>query len=213
MVFNLTQPVTWSDIISAAVALFTFAAVVVAVIANHKATQQLKSALAMQEQSKNTELLSLRVSMAEQVEQDNYIPEMTIRLLFNSEIYKSYQKLCSLEQLQKEAEHDEKVYFDATEQMDADGYTIHPIKASIAEYESFMSRSDCPGDIFDKYRKFCDENEIYWSETGLSDDRRTYNHAEISERISQASQRKRQEKAHLLMLMENYIASSIQPLN
>lgn len=212
MNFDLTQSITWSDIVSAAAAVFTFTAVVVAMVANYKATKQLRFALAMQEQSKNIEFMEKRVSIAEQIQADNHVADMTIRLLFNDEISKCYQKISDFDKQQKDAEHDEKTYFDVADKVDADGFHSNSIKDTIEEYENLMNQPDCSTDIFNQYKKFCDDNEYYESETGLKGGIKTYNYAEISERMLQAYHQKRQIKNQLLKMIEAYIAASIQPL-
>jgi hypothetical protein len=80
--------VNWDALSSIA----TVVAVIVALAANRKATQQLKSALEMQEQSKNVGLFDRRVELAEKIKSGNTVPEFTLKILFNDNIYEHYQK-------------------------------------------------------------------------------------------------------------------------
>lgn len=76
-----------------------------------------------------------------------------------------------------------------------------------------MSRPDCPKSIFEDYQKYCNEHTAWWSDSGLSDDRRTYNHAEISKRMADALTEIEETKNKLLIAIEENIANSIAPVN
>lgn len=76
-----------------------------------------------------------------------------------------------------------------------------------------MERPDCPAKIFEEYKEYCKQNEQWWSETGLSDDRRIYNHAEIRERMIKAIRDIEKTKNALMEAMEDYVASSIAPVS
>lgn len=76
-----------------------------------------------------------------------------------------------------------------------------------------MARPDCPDKIKADYQKYCNEHTQWWSDTGLSDDRRTYNHFEIRERLNAASIEIKDTKEKLLDAIEKDITYSIAPVN
>lgn len=86
--FCFTLPIGWDEL----GVIATVAAVVVALRANCKATTQLKSALKMQEQSKNVELMDKRLAIAEEIQREKRVPELTLKVLFDNEIFEQYQK-------------------------------------------------------------------------------------------------------------------------
>ena len=63
-------------------ALATFAAVVVAMVANHRATQQLRSALVIHEQQKNVDLLEKRLELARKVADPTLDLDFELQILF-----------------------------------------------------------------------------------------------------------------------------------
>ena len=73
-------------------AIATFSAVVVALCANGQAKKQLKSALEMQEQSKNVELMDKRIALAESIQKGHEVSEMSLKILFDDEIVNCYLK-------------------------------------------------------------------------------------------------------------------------
>ena len=72
--------------------LVTAAAVIVALSANHKATEQLRKTIEMQEQAKNVELFDRRVSLIKTVQSGKTVPELELRLLFNGDVVKKYEE-------------------------------------------------------------------------------------------------------------------------
>ena len=72
--------------------LVTAAAVIVALYANHKATEQLRKTIEMQEQAKNVELFDKRVGLIKTVQSGKTVPELELRLLFNGDVVKKYEE-------------------------------------------------------------------------------------------------------------------------
>ena len=60
--------------------------------------------------------------------------------------------------------------------------------------------------------KYCSDNEVWWSDTGLSEDRRTYNHAEIRDRMIKSHQDIEKHTERLIELMEKFVTDSIAPI-
>lgn len=85
-IFKFTLPIGWDEL----GVIATVLAVIVALYANRKATQELKSALKMQEQSKNVSLLDKRIELAEKIQTGKSVSELTLQVLFNDEIFKHY---------------------------------------------------------------------------------------------------------------------------
>lgn len=91
MIIKITFPIGWDEL----GVIATVSAVIVALVANKKASEQLKSALEMQEQSKNVSLLDKRVELAEAIQSGKSVSELTLQVLFNDEIvnhYKAWKK-------------------------------------------------------------------------------------------------------------------------
>ena len=89
---------------------------------------------------------------------------------------------------------------------------IKKLKKELEGYEAFMDRPDCPAKIKEDYLKYCSDNEVWWSDTGLSDDRRTYNHAEIRDRMIKSHQDIETHTERLIGLMEKFVTNSIAPI-
>lgn len=70
--------------------LVTATAVIVALYANHKATEQLQKTIEMQEQAKNVELFDKRVNLIEAVQSGKTVSELELRLLFNGDVVNKY---------------------------------------------------------------------------------------------------------------------------
>ena len=203
-----TYPFGWEEL----GVIATVAAVVVALWANRGARKQLKSALDMQEQSKNVSLLEQRVKIAESIQNDESPSMMGIKVLFNDGIYKCYEMLCTARMNYRRAQQDEQTFFEAKEEEYNHGPAPVNVRSKIEEYEYFMERPDCPQSIFDAYQEFCNDNEAWWSETGLSDDRKTYNHYEIRNRMIAANADITSTKKELVDLIEKFITDSIAPV-
>lgn len=73
-------PIGWNEL----GVIATVLAVIVALYSNRKATKQLKSALEIQEQSKNVGLLDKRIELTEKIRSNKSVPEWTLRVLFDN---------------------------------------------------------------------------------------------------------------------------------
>lgn len=208
-IFSFSFPIGWDELAACA----TTIAVIVALFANHKSTKQLKYALKMQEQSKNIELFEKRVSLNESIIKGESISSMALRILFTDEMSTGYQTICDLEGQYKDAQNDVAVFFQATQTTDADGYTRNRVKDKIEEYESAVSRPDCPESIIERFKQYCDENEAYTSAAGYSEDRKTYNYYEISCREKELNTSITSARDTLARQMEEYISESIKPVS
>lgn len=98
-IFDFSLPIGWDEI----GVIATVAAVIVALAANRKAAKQLESALKMQEQSKNVGLIDKRIFLIEEIRMGREVSELSMQILFDEEIAKSYQKLKSLSSSKEDA--------------------------------------------------------------------------------------------------------------
>lgn len=79
-IVNFNLPIGWDEL----GVIATVLAVIVALYSNRKATKQLKSALEIQEQSKNVGLLDKRIELTEKIRSNKSVPEWTLRVLFDN---------------------------------------------------------------------------------------------------------------------------------
>lgn len=211
MIFDLAEPITWSDIISASASIFTFVAVIVAIIGNKNGRKQLKASLKIQEQSKNVELLDQRIAIVEAIKRDDAVSSLKVRLLFSEKVYRSYQELLEAKKQEVRARSDERKYFSlARKQLQdvvndlPDGYDLRGYLYELAENEAD-----------DELYKFCDANEVidYTKDNnGVVVETLTYNYGEILQRQANASEKIRKTRNEFLSLAEQDIKESIAPI-
>lgn len=97
--FHFSLPIGWDEL----GVIATVAAVFVALLANRKTSKQLKSALDIQEQSKNISLVDKRIALTEEIERDVEISELAMQILFDEEIVQSYRRLKQYDSSEKDA--------------------------------------------------------------------------------------------------------------
>lgn len=206
--FCFELPIGWNEL----GVIATVLAVIVALCANRKATKQLKSALAMQEQSKNVGLYKERIEIMQAIQSNSAVFEPSLKILFNDEIcncYKAWRKHLSEK---ASAEHDLGTFFALSRTPDGEGGHINDVQNTIHQYEIDMSRPDCPRKIIDEYKNFCD-GHVFWDKVGEDEKLTPYNHAEISDRIAKAAIDAKKEQNQTLQLIERFIAKSIQKID
>lgn len=206
-IFKITFPIGWEEL----GVIATVFAVVVALAANKKASEQLKSALEMQEQSKNVELLEKRVDLAEAIQSKKSVSELTLQVLFNKEILEHYRAWKNHLTEKVYAEHDLERYYNEVKEPDEEGGFKSDVENTLERYIADMSRPDCPKEICDEYEKYCSEHTVYLpdGETGVST---PYNHSEIETRIGNAIENAKNEYELTLQLIEKFISNSIRPI-
>lgn len=208
MVFRITFPIGWDEL----GVIATVSAVVVALVANKKASEQLKSALEMQEQSKNVSLLDKRVELAEAIQSGKSVSMLTLQVLFNDEIVKHYTILEKYLTEKVYADYDLERYYDKVKEPDGAGGFSTDVRSTLERYIANMSTPDCPQQVHDEYEQYCSEHIVYLpdGETGVST---PYNHSEITTRIGNATENIKKEHELAIQLIEKFIADSIQSLN
>lgn len=206
-VFKFDFPIGWDEL----GVIATVVAVIVALVANRKSSKQLKSALEMQEQSKNVGLLDRRVETAEAIQSGKSVSEITLQVLFNDEIVKHYKAWKNYLTKKVYAEHDLDRFYAAFRESDGAGGYIPGAKDKFEQFMSDMSRPDCTQQVFDDYEKYCSDHVVYLPD-GEDGKSIPYNHSEITDRISDATTKAKKEQELTLQLMEKFISDSIQPV-
>lgn len=207
-IFKFTLPIGWDEL----GVIATVLAVIVALYANRKATHELKSALKMQEQSKNVSLLDKRIELAEKIQSGNSVSELTLQVLFNDEIlehYKAWREYCTEKVY---AEHDLDIFFHLCRTPDSAGGYTNDVQDTIRKYINAMSKADCPQQTIDEYKAYCDKH-TFWQKTGEAKEVTPYNHAEIGDRITKATSNAKKEQELTLQLIEDFIADSIRQID
>ena len=208
MVFRITFPIGWDEL----GVIATVLAVVVALAANKKASEQLKSALEMQEQSKNVSLLDKRVELAEAIQHGNSVSELTLQVLFNDEIVKHYRVWKKHLTEKVYADHDLDRFYAEVEESDGEGGFCTDVKSTLEKYMADMSRQECPQQVIADYEDYCNKHTVYLpdGETGTPI---PYNHSEITTRIGNASESAKREQELTLQLVEKFISDSIKEID
>lgn len=200
--------IDWNAVSAIATALATG----VALYASFQARSELKSALRIQEQSKNVELLDKRIELAEDIRSGKSVSELKLQILFNDEIFKHYRIWRDYLTEKVYAEHDLEIFYRESRQSDFEGGYKNDTKDAIEKYQYAMSRPDCPQEIYEKYEDFCKEHTLLLM-VGDGNERTAYNHSEISKRIAIAENNAKTEQNLVIQLIEKLISESIQSLD
>lgn len=143
MIIKITFPIGWDEL----GVIATVSAVIVALVANKKASEQLKSALEMQEQSKNVSLLDKRVELAEAIQSGKSVSELTLQVLFNDEIVNHYRAWKNHLTKKVYADHDLDRFYAEVKESDGEGGFNTDVKNTLEKYMADMSRPDCPEQV------------------------------------------------------------------
>lgn len=203
--FYFTIPIGWDEL----GVIATVFAVGVALYANRKATKQLKSALEIQEQSKNVSLYKERIELMQAIQSNKDVFEPSLKILFNDEIcnhYKAWKRHLSEK---VSAVYDEQLFFES--HMSRATFK-NDVQDTIERYEAAMNRPDCPQQIIDEYIAYCDSH-VAWLKKDETEEMISYNHAEISNRISEAVRNAKREQDLTIQLIEKFVAKSMRELN
>ncbi len=187
----------------------TVAAVIVALVSNRSARKQLIAALKMQEQSKNVSLLEERLKIAEAIRENEAVSAISVRVLYNDEIFSEFQILQELESQHRQALADGEVYFDALK-ANAGSDVVDKIR----EYTGlYLERSDCPKTYYEEFQNLCSQHIQYWSVTGFSNDQREYNYYEIYTTAVEINRRIVEKRENIVLSMEKFLSDSIMRVN
>ena len=188
----------------------TVAAVIVAIVANCKASKSIKYSLRIQEQSKNIDLFEKRVSLIDEIQKEGKTDKMVLELLFQekNEIVEAYNELQKLISTKNDLEYDLDVYEAVCKNSDGEGGFVSPVD-DMKFFESQLEMSGYPEDKVKEFEKLCSDNQITYSETGKPEDAKVYNYLDLSNKIGQINTSIENQKKNLLKLMQTFIQQTI----
>lgn len=211
MTFDFSVPITWADIINVISTVVALGAVIVAIVANRKASQSLKYSLKMQEQSKNIDLFEKRVALAEAIKSGDSISELSLKLLFKEAIFKDYEEYKKTLQEKNGFEHDMSVYIQNVYEPDGEGGYYNPIE-DIVELETKIETYGETEESKKEFEQLCEKHQIYYSESGKPEDSKWYNYSEISQGIGSSTIKANKQLEKVLEEMGEFIKKSISSI-
>lgn len=190
----------------------TVAAVIVALVANKKATDSLKASLKMHQQSTNIDLFEKRIAVIDEIQNKWKTSERHLILLFNKEIYNLYKNMLEYLYKKEKAEQDLYILNINLEEVDGEGGYTSPV-AQLEDYERQLEEYDYPNDKVKEFEELCDDYQIVHSVSGKPEDTKVYNYREISNRIAENGAKFDEQKQKLLDSMQKFIQNSISPID
>lgn len=190
----------------------TVAAVIVALVANNKSSKAIKMSLKIQEQSKNVDLYDKRLALYEDVKNNKNVSDVSVKLLFDKKIVKSYDEMILYRKKQREFHYDkrhaENFAKDIVREQNLDDFN-----SKIIEFKSKMSNPECPDSVFDEYRTYCDKFEVEHSFSGNEEDAKVYNYYKCEEQEDKYKELADEKQKELLELIAKFIKESISPID
>lgn len=211
MTFDCSVPLTWADIVNVVSTLVALGAVIVAIVANCKASQSLKYSLKMQEQSKNIDLFEKRVAVLNEIKQKNETQESLLQLLFNDKVVEAYHSVQTYVLEKDSLEHDLYVYERTLLTSDNQGGFRSPL-AELHQLEQQLEASGYPAQKVAEFDELCKKHEIFYSETQKPEDAKLYNYKDLTQKIGKVSHLLDIQKYNLLCYMQDFIKESISPI-
>ena len=212
MTFDFSVPITWADIINVISTVVALGAVIVAIVANCKASQSLKYSLKMQEQSKNIDLFEKRVAVINEIKKDIKTSKLHLELLFNDTIANEYKAMMKCWHDNADAYHDLNVYSDAIEVMDGEGGYTSPM-AELTDAEETLEKLKYPVDKVKEFELLCNKYQITHSESGMTEDIKVYNYKDLSERIASTERQFKDKQKAIIDMMQRFVKDSISPVD
>ena len=208
-IFDFSLPIGWSELS----AIATTAAVVIALYSNRKTTKQMKITIQTQEQAKNVELAEKRIDVLNSVLQETDISDLTLRILFDWEIYECYLRWREAVRDENRARADRDTFFELWEIYEEEKKKNEHVKERMEEYKQKMAELDYPDEIEREYEQYCTEHKISAFLSKDTGEVKEYDYLEIEEEIEAFESKRRTEKKQLLSLMEAYIKRSIEAID
>ena len=212
-----TQISLFVDVLSS---IAMVATVIVALYANRQSNNQLKSALQMQEQSKNIELYEKRLEIIKiiyqlkigiGIETIQMLP-IKIRILYNNDekIMEKFEKLKEYCIDVDKAEEDKKRFISATNKPDGIG-GYDTLKDEIEKFETKLDRNNYDVTAEEPFKKFCVDHicQITNPETNTAE---TVNYYDIHSRLEESYIGYFDTQRELIELMEQFINNGLQPI-
>jgi hypothetical protein len=204
-IFNFSLPIGWNEVATIATVL----AVLVALWANLDAKKQLKSALAMQEQSKNVELFGRRIEILKNFKNTGNLPELETRLLFGSKTERDYLELEEYNRkLSIEDKRRERFLWLDSESNEY-GTKDHPIRDRIRSFQAEIERTGGAMEVLEEYKQFCEEHTLKEKYAYKDEADDEYNFYEIEKNIQELKEEIQQKKEAIEREMEDFISRSI----
>lgn len=205
--FDFDLPFGWEELSAVATAV----AVIVALWANRKTTQQMRDALRAQEQSKNLELFDKRVKIIHDIEEHRDISDLEVQLLFTKEVVATYENLKKVKSEKDKCCDDLETYKFLIDVACENEGTSSPLP-QIAQAKWIMEQLHYPQDRVEEYERLCKENEISSSYGASNEEWRTYNYKTISDNIDKAQESVKECEEKLIAEMRNFVKASIASL-
>ncbi|MBR6618410.1 MAG: hypothetical protein IKL00_11145 [Oscillospiraceae bacterium] len=225
-------------ILDAIVAILTFCALRTAITANKQNKTEIqelrvatKQSLLMHEQSKNLQLMDLRLQILGEIEQyeaPKYLPDISpkkvegtkcevsinkLKLVFNDDpgISKTFKTLNeyynSADRIIGEIMH----YFRATLQEDGEGGWISSVWDEIMRYENLLGLLDCSDATEEEFKKFCSDN-LHTESCSVDNQSVEYNYYTLTKELDSVLQLFKSTKESLISQMREFIDESIKPI-
>lgn len=210
-----TYPFGWDELGVVASVLGVIAtvwAVSVALKANRNANEQLQSALKIQEQAKNVELLDRRMEMITQVSEKEKISIRYLKVFFDDTIMSKYKEMIGYECDKSQAESDIRYYFQELRESDGRGGSKNDIQATIDDYKRRLIYDKENVELWKEYEQFCCDNALVLTKSGREEDRKLYNYYELENLRSEKGKLADTARKELIKLMEKYVEDGIKPL-
>lgn len=205
---DLNLPIGWDEL----GVFVSAAAVIVALVANHKTTKSLNATIRIHEQSKNTELLKERLNTAERIRLGEEVPEMEFKVLFNDSICDAYGTYQLKRKEFEAAENDEHDFFsvwkDRLEPSEFDEMTTQ-----FERYAQLTEESDCPEPTFNEYKEYCEAYRVPIQEPGTVNVYKYLAFDEIRDRISYTRKEFEATKKSLMKQIEDFLRASIAEIH
>lgn len=199
-------------VIDIVVAVATVFAVIVALVANHKSSKAIKISLKIHEQSKNIDLYDKRLELYEDVKNNKNVSDIAVRLLFDKKIVNIYEKMISYRKKQRESYSNKKWAENFAEEIVRE-QRLEDFSSKILEFKSKMSNPECPDNVFDEYRTYCDKFEVVHSFSGKDEDLKVYNYYKCEEQEDKYKELADEKQKELLELIAKFIKESISPID
>lgn len=208
-----------SLIVNAVSSIAMVATVIVALCANGQANKQLKSALEMQEQSKNIELYEKRLEIIKTINQfdskmcieESQMLPIKIRILYSNDekIIEKYKQLGTYYVKAAQAEDDEKRFISVSKISDGVGGFID-LSEKIEKFKQKL-RTDYDESTEKSFRLWCKDNkvDIINPETNRLE---SVNYYDIYSRAEENKKAFFTTQKELIDLMEQFINKGLQPI-
>ena len=185
----------------------TVAAVIVALVANHKSSEAIKMSLKIHEQSKNVDLFEKRIGIINEIKSQDKTSEISLSILFNMEIFTLYQSFKKSVEQKTEYEERLKYYRSVLSHPDGEGGYISMFD-ELENLEVTLNDHNYPENEIEEYKRKCKEYEVTDDNSG-----QIYNYDELTSTLVEIKKEINLKKEVLLIKMQEFISKSISPID